>query len=535
MFFSTDRKSATLQILLVVLTIMIYGRGLGFALLNYDDNFNITGNLHLLSGDWVYFWSHSYVDLFIPVTYSLWLFIYKLFGMSAPAFHTAVILFHIANVLLLFQILKRLIQSDEAAFWGALLFMVHPLNVETVFWATALKDTLVYFFVLGAVLIYFANPKLKFLVIVFMILGILSKPTAGVLPFLFFLLAFSETGGESVFDRLKKSAKKNIWLVLPMLAGLAALLSAKITLSNEVAAIGDISLTEKFITVGDSVGFYLQKVVFPAGLYPDYGRTPRLVLDQKLYFLNIAIAVFFISAVLFALRKMGRNKKEAAAAPITFALLFGLLFYLPVSGIVHFGYQRISSTADRYMYPVLMALGILIGWAGKQALESRFKNRFRLGAVIIFIFFGFLNFMYSQNWKDDLHFFTNMHEGNSRNFYAAHNLAQIYQHQGRSAEALELFIQAHELDPLKMSSVAGIVTVYFNAKRYSDMDSFGLTQLQPEQLKKMNFNAEAAMAIYRSYALAYLDRKKEAQALTFWQAARVMTPTILGSVQGSIA
>lgn len=57
-------------------------------------------------------------------------------------FHTANLLLHLGNVWLVFTLLRRLVRRDWAAFGGALLFAVHPVQVESVAWVSELRGLL---------------------------------------------------------------------------------------------------------------------------------------------------------------------------------------------------------------------------------------------------------------------------------------------------------------------------------------------------------------------------------------------------------
>ena len=75
--------------------------------------------------------------------------IHKLFGFNAMAFHAIFLVFHIFNALLVFYILKDIIKTVKPEFksnrilfyaaFVALIFAIHPLQVESVAWISASK------------------------------------------------------------------------------------------------------------------------------------------------------------------------------------------------------------------------------------------------------------------------------------------------------------------------------------------------------------------------------------------------------------
>jgi len=100
------------------------------------------------------FWHEPHRGLYIPVTYTVWGLLVKLSfaagwtdslaEIPAAPFHVANLLLHLAAAGVVFLILRRLFPGAPslAMALGALVFAVHPLQVEPVAWATGLKDVL---------------------------------------------------------------------------------------------------------------------------------------------------------------------------------------------------------------------------------------------------------------------------------------------------------------------------------------------------------------------------------------------------------
>ena len=134
-----------LEILLLVFTALVYGRVVGYQFLTWDDDLHITKNPYLNPLSWsgvLHFWREPYENLYIPVSYSFWAFeawiSQHLSGRITPfdpaVFHVGNLLLHLACCWLVFRLLLRLIGHTLAAWAGALLFSLHPLQVESVAW-----------------------------------------------------------------------------------------------------------------------------------------------------------------------------------------------------------------------------------------------------------------------------------------------------------------------------------------------------------------------------------------------------------------
>lgn len=107
--------------------------------------------------------SNYYHGQYGPVNQYEFLFIYSVFGYNPLPFHLYSLLFHIGSSLLvyfliikIFKVTTRIkIQNEiEIAFFTALIFSIHPMNVEAVAWISAVKIINYAFFYLAASYVY---------------------------------------------------------------------------------------------------------------------------------------------------------------------------------------------------------------------------------------------------------------------------------------------------------------------------------------------------------------------------------------------
>ncbi|MEC8554619.1 MAG: tetratricopeptide repeat protein, partial [Planctomycetota bacterium] len=77
---------------------------------------------------------------YYPITFTVLWVQYQLFEDAPAGYHALNVLLHVINSLLCFVVLKQLRLS--AAFWIAMAFALHPIQVETVAWVTELKNLL---------------------------------------------------------------------------------------------------------------------------------------------------------------------------------------------------------------------------------------------------------------------------------------------------------------------------------------------------------------------------------------------------------
>lgn len=162
-----DPKSAfprNLALGLCLLTLAVYANtfGLGFALdavavAQGDPRVHAVSaqNLALIFQN-DYWWPSSVDTLYRPLTTLSFLFNYAVLGNAgnAAGYHVVNVLLHMANVLLVFVLVLRLVGDRMPAFFAAALWAVHPVVTESVANIAGRADLLATTAVLGGLLLY---------------------------------------------------------------------------------------------------------------------------------------------------------------------------------------------------------------------------------------------------------------------------------------------------------------------------------------------------------------------------------------------
>src|SRR5262245_14472441 len=272
----------------------------------WDDNTNIVDNpgLHSVTLDHILvFWRAPYADLYIPLTYTLWALTAAVSRWVAPQptggapldpqlFHSLNLLVHLLSVLVVWRIVRLLLsrtlregqspapshtrtRMEWAACGGALLFAVHPLQVEAVAWVTGFKDVLggcLSFVALWQYLQYASGSvdmassdkpsrgqaQRKWIHYWFatgaFVLALLAKPTAVIVPVVAWLLDLWSWPQTWRTRRLAVLA----WLVVAMLWGI---FTSQVQPATMVLL--PVPLWVRPLIAGDAVAFYLYKLLFP--------------------------------------------------------------------------------------------------------------------------------------------------------------------------------------------------------------------------------------------------------------------------------
>src|SRR3989338_7471900 len=165
---------------LAAVVLALYWRGGNYEFVNYDDPSYVTENPHVREGltleGFFWAWTTTYSYNWHPLTWLSHMADVSFYGLNPKGHHLTNLFFHIANTLLLFEVLRRMTGALWRSAFVAALFGIHPLHVESVAWVAERKDVLSAFFwmlTMGAYCYYVERPKLQryLIVVLFFVLG----------------------------------------------------------------------------------------------------------------------------------------------------------------------------------------------------------------------------------------------------------------------------------------------------------------------------------------------------------------------------
>ena len=150
-------------LLLIIVTLIAFEPVFSAEFVAWDDNINVVKN-PLMNPPTLasvkYIWTHSVLQLYIPISYTSWVGLAAMAQRETPdvngvflnplIFHATNVVLHALAAMTTFVLLRRLVKSIWPATIGALLFALHPLQVEPVAWVTGMKDLLFGLFCLAA-------------------------------------------------------------------------------------------------------------------------------------------------------------------------------------------------------------------------------------------------------------------------------------------------------------------------------------------------------------------------------------------------
>jgi len=280
----------------------------------------------------------------------------QLYGLDPAGHHATSLLLHLANVLLLFEVLRRMTGAVGRSAVVAALFAVHPTHVESVAWIAERKDVLsALFWILAmeAWARYARQPSIGRygLVALLMILGLMAKPMVVTLPFALLLLDVWP------LERLRLGWR---WLAvekLPLLALSAA--SSLITLRYQETSLAPLDAVPWSLRAANalvSYVAYLGKLFWPRDLAVFYPIPPAIPLWK-------AAGAALLLAAITALA-VWRTRREPWL-PTGWLWFLGTL--VPVIGLVQVGRQAM---ADRYTYIPSIGLFLAVVWSVAELLKE---------------------------------------------------------------------------------------------------------------------------------------------------------------------
>jgi protein O-mannosyl-transferase len=458
---SDTRFFVLVVILICSLTICVYVNSLNNEFTNWDDPEFVVDNVNIrsLSID-------NLQSIFTPKVGStfqpLWILSYAIdynfWKLDPFGYHIVNTILHgLSAIVLYLVVLNALNQLRSEKFnksnriislFTVLLFVVHPVNVESVTWICSRKYGLLAFFSFTAFYLFLRLDQKKdnngiILVIssILVVLAMLSNPFAIVLPALFFLYDYCRDESNNIVAVLKGRflyylpyaaacvvVYPIIWRVLVVSDGSGT--AKKHVLGNPLFTL--LSMLQVFYD-------YLRNLIFPLWL------NNRYVVDvsRSVYGYHVLISLVLIVMVgFFSFWQVKRKNK----LPL---FCFGWFFIglLPVSNIIPIS----TKMADRYMYlpAISMFLGfsLLLGKLSEDLIGLGKPNLIPSLKILLLLFFSIATIRRNGVWQSSATLWADSLKKYEANSVAHLNLGNVLAKRDEIDQAIQHYLRAVELKP----------------------------------------------------------------------------------------
>jgi tetratricopeptide (TPR) repeat protein len=454
--FSRPVLVAALLALAMALT---YGGALRNDFVNWDDYQYVVHN-EVVKGFTAAHVGQAFTRTFIgnyaPVQMLSYMLDYTVWGLSPFGFILTNLLIHFLNGLLLYYLTRRIVGSDLAAALAAYLFVLHPLQVESVVWISQRKNVLAMLFFLlsfAGYLQYAAAEKRSAalfysLSVIAYTLAVLTKVAAIVLPLV--LVVYASCYRRDI-DRKRTGVEVLPYAIVTSGIVWITIVAQKQGQSGVFAQQYAGTALKTFFTMLAVFPQYLINIVWPQYLSIIYSPPIREQVDSAVFAGVVLLLLLLLAGTLLYRKRSGLF--------FWYALFF--IAFLPVSQLVPM--QTIIQ--DRYCYfPLIGGCGFVGAWVAgcfRQPVRTPVL-RVAIGLVLVpLVVLPVVARQRTAVWRDTITLFTATYRsgiGDRYSDYAnfvALSLADAYVTEGEkfdqrndSRRALVNFLMALQYEPL---------------------------------------------------------------------------------------
>jgi len=441
----------------------------------YDDDEYVTENPQVQAGItresviWAFTTPHS--ANWHPLTWLSHMLYCQLFRLNPFWHHLTNLLFHIANTLLLFWVLKRMTGAVWPGAFVAAAFALHPLHVESVAWVAERKDLLSGFFwilTMAAYIRYAEHRSIGRYLLVFLLfgLGLMAKPMLVTLPFVLLLLDYWPLGrfqwapqssrqALPQFESAGGNGLSTLHLIvekIPLFVLAAASSAVTFIIQQRWGAMKIANILPLYFRILNALVSYIRyigKMIYPGRLavmylHPGYG----LPIWQPV------VALVILAGVTAGVIYTARRRPYLAV---------GWLWYLgilvPVIGLIQVGKQAM---ADRYTYLPSIGFFIMIAWGANELLA-----KWRLRKIVLAISAGLVlaalmivTRMQVRYWRNNLTLYEHTLAVTGNNAVMHNDYGTVLLEAGQLDKAIKHFNEALRIYPQYLQARKNIAMAY---------------------------------------------------------------------------
>jgi tetratricopeptide (TPR) repeat protein len=414
------------SMLLLLGVAAVYGRLIGYDFqTHWDDNIYILNN----AASHGFTWEHvktvfdvgatKTIGQYNPLSMLSYMLDFTLWGGKHPGgYHLTNIIIHALNGLLVYRLLLRLYGERLLALVAAALFLLHPLQVESVSWISERKGLLALLFLLLSWEGYCryrsaekgAGRLAYSLALTAYVFSLLAKTSGVVLPLILLMFdwCFERKGRRiTVLDKLPFFVVAGLFSAIEIFSELP---------QNGGALVGyhGGSPLATFYTMLTVFCRYIGLLIWPANLNVEH--LPPVYRTLNMPVIGAAILLVFLAAAGYRLFRFDRK--------LGFWVLFFWVGLVPVSQIVPLRLLMY----EHYLYMPIIGVAALVGYGATRLRDSIGEHRsvalyVCLGACLLVL--SLTSYQRTAVWKDSLTLFTDATAKSPEGFLLWSNLAEV--------------------------------------------------------------------------------------------------------------
>lgn len=395
-------------------------------------------------------------------------------------FHLTNVLLHAVTSVLVLMVLQRIFGGLTVPIVFALIFALHPVQVESVAWISQRKTVLATALAAGSILAFLAassssvsdrtantqQRRRMAIAFVLYVLANLAKPTVMLLPLVFLLLDYWP------LQRIGRHEGRNLWsdvrtclpeklpfLLAMILFGYTAAVSqtsAGQGAGMAVAQITSLDLLCRWIgLLCYNLMLYARCIVLPVNLSPFRDVPADLSFSNPAVSLSIAGTLVVLAVTLLSVRRRPAVFVGLAASAILLSLALGPVRFMA------------SLVADRFLYLPLLFL-LLPAAELIASAERRFPARgalVRAAAAVWLLPLLVLTRSQQEVWNNSKALWTRVESTAPSLDQAPNNLAYLALEEGRPKEAVAYAQRALALNPSNSSSLHALGRAYVRTRQ----------------------------------------------------------------------
>ena len=450
--------------IIVFLGLVVYSFGLfnGFV---WDDEEQIVNNVfvHSIKNIPILFQSSTFNNggaglsggtYYRPLMMTFFSFVYNIFGPNPFFFHFFQLVFHILTAILIYYLFNHFFK-EGISFFLALIFLVHPGNVETVAYISAIQDIFYVFFgLLALYLIIKDRGKFEFKKIILinslLLLALLSKET-GILFFLLILIY--------KFIYQKKYLLEHI-IFFMITIGIYSILRFAIGgvffTPYHNAPIVQLNFWQRTMMIPALLFHYLKLFFYPVNLDVMQHWVIRTFSFYNFYWPLLVIIGFFLLSIFKS------------------SIFFFLWFIISIAPYLQL-FPLDMTVADRWFYlPMIGLLGMIGTMLSKLQIinhksQINFKSQIKsktifILLIIIIIVFSVRSFIRILDWKNGLTLYSRDVKISKDAFDLENNLGVELFRSGKYTDAKNHFKNSTEIAPFWWTNWNNLGVIYEREK-----------------------------------------------------------------------